>query len=102
MNVARYMASATVLNGYIYIAGGWAGGEQATSSVELYDPKTDEWFRVTPMSLARGDFVLAETKGFLYALGQDKVVERFDPWKNCWSKVCEVNGPTEKSEHKLN
>lgn len=87
MHHPRASASSTILNKYICIAGGLGN-----SSVELYDPQTDEWTKVTPMNTARCGFALIAWNGFLYAMGDDAVVERFDPYKNCWSMVCELNG----------
>lgn len=41
MNVGRVCPAVTVLNGYIYIAGG-----DTANSVELYNPNTDEWTKI--------------------------------------------------------
>lgn len=84
MNVARYLFSATVMNGYIYVAGGHDGRE-FLNSVGLYDPKNDEWIQITPMNRIRIDFALLNFNGFLYALGY--VPERFDPLKREWTEV---------------
>lgn len=91
---ARHFASATVINGYIYVAGGGAYyNKPKSTSVELYDPKTDEWMSLNHMKKARENFVLVELNGFLYAMGgYDKSVERFDPLKNRWTEVGELNG----------
>lgn len=92
MNLSRANASATILNGYIYIAGGVMeiGDEYIpTDAVELYDPKTDEWTKVAPMNQPRSNFALIAWNGFLYALGGDAIVERFHPFKNGWTMVCE-------------
>lgn len=46
MNFARVSPAVTVSNGFIYIAGGvdeQYSPEQTANSVELYNPKTDEW-----------------------------------------------------------
>lgn len=96
MNYHRELAAAATLNGYIYIAGGMSnehGNEtKVTSSVDLYDPKNDDWTKVAPMNKGRCGFALVASNGFLYAMGHDAIVERFDPYKNCWTMVYELNG----------
>lgn len=92
MEYARKKASATVLNGYLYIAGGLHRWWNANDSVELYDPKSDEWTRGTPMIKSRSQFALNESEGFLYAMGDNSVIERFDTHKNRWTEVSESNG----------
>lgn len=89
MNVSRRNAAVTVLNGYIYIAGGLKNG-YVINSVEIYDPQTDEWSIVKPMNKPRYDFALIASKGFLYAMASwcVSVVERFHPYTNCWTMVC--------------
>lgn len=87
MNVARCYASATVANGYIYVAGGRDTYKTCTNTVELYDPKNDEWLEIAPMTAPRAAFALVNLKGFLYALGGSQFIERYDPWKTRWTKV---------------
>lgn len=88
MNAARHCAAVTVLNGYIYAAGGFADGWSSTS-VELYDPNIDEWTKIAPMNKVRYTFGLIESNGFLYAIGgAAKAVEKFNPYKNVWTEVC--------------
>lgn len=92
MNVVRFCASATILNGYINVAGGRSLEDKTTNSAELYDPKCDAWTNIASMKLDRYDFALIELNGFLYAMGgneDENVIEKYDPWKNCWSEVCE-------------
>lgn len=91
MNVARRLAAATVLNGSIYIAGG-INETTFIKSVELYDSKTDEWVRVASMNMPRWFFGLIASNRFLFAMGDHKEIEKFDPHKNCWTKVCESDG----------
>lgn len=87
MNVARYYASVTGANGYIYVVGGRKTSKTFYNTVEVYDPKIDEWVQLAPMNKLRSAFVLIKTNGFLYAIGTDKAIETFDPWKNCWTEV---------------
>lgn len=88
MKFARYNASATILNGYIYVAGGRANPGGVRTSVELYDPKCDDWTDVKPMIKSRDKFALIESNGFLYAMGGgQREIERYDPYKARWTVV---------------
>ncbi len=73
MPIARIFASATVLDGKIYLLGGnVAGGNGSlppTSRVDLYDPVTDTWQAGIRMSTARSGLAAATVKGKIYAIG---------------------------------
>lgn len=87
MNDARYFAAASVVNGFIHVAGGRTHKRTPISSVEIYDPMRDEWIQLPHMNKVRSSPVLVKSNGFLYAFGCDAVVETFDPWKNYWTMV---------------
>lgn len=91
MDLARYYTSATVLNGYIYVAGGWNNGDDKTTYVELYDPITNDWTKVVPMRKARSEFALVELNGSLYAIGGfTENIQRFNPYTKSWTEVFEL------------
>lgn len=91
MNCARAAGmGATVLNGYIYIAGGACSTHQ-NSFFEVYDPEKDHWTKHNTMFRNHRSCTLVAAGGFLYAHGQGGL-ERFDPNKGCWTVVCELNG----------
>lgn len=89
MNHARFCASVTVVNEYIYVAGG-LDGELPSDKVELYDPKRDEWKQLTSMIKPRYAFSMINSNGFLYAFGHGYTasIERFDTLKWEWKEVC--------------
>jgi kelch-like protein 17 (actinfilin)/kelch-like protein 20 len=96
MRVARNKAGAAVLNGRLYVAGGSSGNTVTSNhlrSVERYDPSTNSWETVAPMSTTRRGFVVAELDGKLYAVGgiveggSTDSVERYDPATNAWEPV---------------
>lgn len=88
MNVCRANAAVTVLNGYIYIAGGLNKHGYAISSVELYDPQTDEWTQLPPIPQDKTEHTVFELSGILHAIGgYDTAIRKFDPFKNCWKEV---------------
>ena len=74
-----------------------ATATSAPSSVERYDPGTDAWEAVAPLTLARFGAGVAALDGKLYAVGgrieDDEVdrpantVERYDPATNAWGEV---------------
>ena len=91
----RSRLSVAVLDGKLYAVGG------NLSSVERYDPATNAWEAVAPLTLARFGAGVAALEGKLYAVGgrveEDdeaaevdrpaNMVERFDPATNVWQEV---------------
>lgn len=86
MPTARRDYAAATMDGKIYIAGGCSGGARV-STVECYDPINDTWTSKQPMIHARRDFSLLETSKKLYALGDDEIIEQYDPVQNEWTEV---------------
>lgn len=85
-------------NGFLYAVGGHdAPASNPTSSrfdcVERYDPKTDTWTLVAPISSPRDAVGVCLLGDKLYAVGgyggQQSLneVEAYDPQTNEWSKV---------------
>lgn len=74
----------------LFAVGGWCSGD-AISSVERYDPQTNEWRMVAPMSKRRCGVGVAVLNDLLYAVGGHdgqsylNSIERFDPQTNQWS-----------------
>ncbi|XP_022703630.1 kelch-like protein diablo isoform X3 [Varroa jacobsoni] len=77
----------------LFAVGGWCSGD-AIASVERYDPQTNEWRMVAPMSKRRCGVGVAVLNDLLYAVGGHdgqsylNSIERFDPQTNQWS--CDV------------
>lgn len=63
--------SIAVLNGKIYIAGGFAGRQHTlpTASLQVYDPATDTWRKMAPLSSPRASISLAAVDGKIHAFG---------------------------------
>lgn len=89
MHFCRRYAAATVLNNNIYVAGGYVLPYTTLDVFELYNPRSDEWTQLAPMNQGRSDFTLIEWNGFLYAMGDEKIIERYDPEENIWTMVSE-------------
>ena len=99
MAVERSRPGVAVLDGKLYALGGLSDDGSLTS-VERYDPGTDAWEAVAPLTLARFGAGMAALEGKLYAVGgriddeeddeaevDSNSVERFDPASNAWEEV---------------
>ena len=98
MSTARYALGVAAVGGKIYVVGGEASGGSRLSSVETggrlssverFDPATNSWEALPPMSTARGGHGVAAVGGKIYAVGGLghggsclSSVERFDPATN--------------------
>jgi len=83
MPTARSWASAVEYGGKIYVVGGCSSTqpqqfENPVANLEMYDPETDTWTRLSPMSLARVGPAVAVLNGKIYVMGG------FDPMQY-WS-----------------
>jgi len=94
---ARDSTTATVLNGRIYVFGGYAGGNHSLRSWEWYTPETDTWERIYGnwMLKHRSHLTSAALNGKIYIIGgyttvTDEclnTVTRFDPGDNSFAYV---------------
>ena len=88
---------AVVVNGKIYVAGGFAGGRHTLPSagVYVYDPAIDRWQTLAPLSSPRGAVALASVGGLIYAVGGRQTEsegaltthEVYNPVSNSWRKA---------------
>ncbi len=67
MTTARGEAAAAVVNGTVYVSGGWNGG--ALTTVEAYDPIANGWTPKTSMATARHALSALSVNGIAYASG---------------------------------
>lgn len=76
------------LYNYLFVAGGM-GATGASDCVFCYNPLTDAWNQVRPMTQARCQLRLVSMDGYLYAIGGECLftVERYDPRADRWSPV---------------
>ena len=68
------------------------------SSAEVFDPQTQTWAPIAPMSTEREDVMVAAVQGKLYAAGGDDPyastldsVEAYDPQQNHWEAVASMS-----------
>ena len=82
-----------VLDGKIYVAGGFGGGRHSLSSagVYSYDPASDHWQSLAPFAGPQGGGVLAAVGGMLHAIGGRVVGDEtfgthtvYNPATNSW------------------
>ena len=96
VSVARHVADGcAVLNGKIYFAGGKVDSSTRSDIMEEYDPATNIWRTLSPLSSPREGVSLFTLQDKLFAIGGDGVggrvatVETFYPQDNIFSE-----GPT--------
>ncbi|MEO0806841.1 MAG: kelch repeat-containing protein [Cyanobacteria bacterium J06643_4] len=93
MSTARGGATAQVINGEIYIAGGLDTNGVSLNTVEVFDPITGQWSAGPAMQTARDNAGSAVIDDLLYVFGgrtrtvNDALtsLEIFDPTTNQWS-----------------
>ncbi|XP_072264521.1 kelch repeat and BTB domain-containing protein 11 [Pyxicephalus adspersus] len=81
-----------VLYNYLFLAGGIKGsGEKAKLSDQVfcYNPLTDSWEKIRPLTQPRSQLKLLALDGYLYAIGGECLftVEKYDPRLDRWSPV---------------
>ncbi|KAM9339298.1 kelch repeat and BTB domain-containing protein 11-like [Symphorus nematophorus] len=76
------------LYNYLFVAGGMSGSK-ASDRVFCYNPRTDTWIQVRPLSEPRVQLRLVSMDGYLYAIGGECLftVERYDPRSDRWTPV---------------
>ncbi|XP_071649281.1 kelch-like protein 5 [Temnothorax longispinosus] len=100
MSKRRGSVGLGVVNGCLYALGGYDFAYSDTSRldcVERYDPKTDTWTMVAPMSVPRSSVGVCELGDRLMAVGGSDgkiyltLVEAYDPHLNEWEPVAPLN-----------
>jgi N-acetylneuraminic acid mutarotase len=86
-----------VLNGKIYLVGGFAGGHHSrpTASVYSYDPATDKWLTLAPLPSPMGAISLAAVGGMIHVVGGRFMGEEgtlpvhliYNPASNSWRQA---------------
>jgi len=91
MPTARRNPAAAVIDGSLYVAGGF-DGSSTLSVLERYDPASDSWTSLTSMPTARYGPGAGVIDGSLYvaggaASGSNDVLERYDPASDSWTSL---------------
>jgi N-acetylneuraminic acid mutarotase len=98
----RYCAASAVVNGKIYVIGGYRQGVYSLTNNEEYDPATNCWSVKANMTTGRSCLGLAVVNNKIYAIGGLKTasttsnaVEEYNPATNTW--VSKANMPTTRA-----
>lgn len=92
MPSARASMGTAVMNGKLYVLGGYDRGE-CLKTVDTYDLQSNVWSSVAPMTVPRGRFDVAQLQGKLYACGGSngtsslRTAECYDMETNTWTKL---------------
>ncbi len=91
MPSARQEISTAVLDGKIYVIGGFINSGASTSTVEVYDPQTNTWSSAVPIPIATNHNAAAVAAGKLYSFGGNmnpsNRVFVYNPQMNRWDDV---------------
>ena len=92
MPAARQELASAVLNGLIYVIGGYDSAGQSTNSVFVYNPSANTWSTAAPLPIVNNHGAAAVANGRLFAFGG--VSNRafvYNPGANSWSEVASMN-----------
>ena len=95
---ARLGLTAAMLDGKIYIMGGWRGNFIPIAEVDVYDPVTDKWTTANDLKTPRWWAKSVVLNGKIYVIGGEKsspwngirTVEEYDPATDNWSTKADM------------
>ena len=96
MPTAKYAHTAAILDGKIYVTGGYDSDGQGKNGCDAYDPVTNTWTTIASLSEPRGHHASAVVNGKLCVFGgwlshphhrQTNLVEVYSPASNSWARV---------------
>jgi N-acetylneuraminic acid mutarotase len=91
MPLARQELASAVLNGKLYVIGGYYLGFESTTSVQVYNPATDTWALAHPLPYAVNHNSAAVTGGKLYSFGAGGGVFVYNSNNNSWGPVASTH-----------
>jgi predicted secreted protein len=99
MPTARGFTSGCVVDGKIYVIGGFPTHYSVTTAVEMYDPATDTWTRMADMPSGRCGHATCTLDGKIYVFGgtspdgyssAKKNVYLYDPQTDSWTQKADM------------
>ena len=91
MPAARQEIASAVLNGLIYVIGGYDSTGQSTSSVFVYNPQFNAWATAASLPIVNNHGAAAVANGQLFAFGGvSNRVFVYNPAANSWSEVASM------------
>lgn len=92
MPAMRQELATAVLNGKIFVIGGYDVDGNSTATVEIYDPNNDTWASAQPIPVAVNHNSAAVAAGKLYSFGAAVLLAFvFDPVNDSWAPVASMN-----------
>jgi N-acetylneuraminic acid mutarotase len=92
MPTARQELATAVLNGKIYVLGGYDKDGDSTDTVEVYNPSTNTWASAHSIPTAQNHNSAAVAAGKLYSFGGASTrTYVYDPLGDSWSEVATMN-----------
>jgi N-acetylneuraminic acid mutarotase len=92
MPAARQEIATAVLDGRIYVIGGFNGAGQSTNDVFVYNPQANSWSEAASLPIANNHGAAAVASGQLFAFGGvSNRVFVYNPAGNSWSEVASMN-----------
>ena len=96
MPTARHGHAAAVMDGKIYVSGGFTTSRELSDAFEAYDPVTNTWTTLASLSEVRADHASAAAHGKLYVFGGWAsgdgldLVEVYSPASNSWARAADL------------
>eukprot|EP00964_Phaeocystis_antarctica_P038380 scaffold21958_cov66-Phaeocystis_antarctica.AAC.1 len=96
MPTARSSLAAAVVDGKIYVSGGFTASGHTSDAFEAYDPVTNRWTTLAGLSQARAFHTSAAFNGKLCVFGGYSVdgridlVEIYSPASNSWARAADM------------
>lgn len=87
MPSARSEMSAGVIDGRIYVPGGWGNGYDQSTVLEMYDPATDTWTKLADLPFHVNHHATAVYNNALYIFGPEAAALRYEPTTNTWEEL---------------
>ena len=104
MPIGRHLHAGAALDGNIYVMGGHPNpdvvydDDDTLCTADVYNPRTDCWYRLANMTRARTNLAAAAADGRIFAIGGESdcgetiaTVEAFDPLLGAWSEVASMS-----------
>src|SRR6186713_1925087 len=92
MPAARQELATAVLNGLIYVIGGFDSAGQSTSNVFVYNPRSNTWSTAASIPIVNNHGAAAVVNGQLFAFGgESRRAFVYTPAVNAWSEVASMN-----------
>ena len=93
-NQVLMFTAVVTFQGTLYVIGGMGKDKTRLGTVHGYNPDTNLWHEVAPLSIARNGICAVADNNSLYAIGgfskrhtRENIVERFDPAAKVWNRV---------------